>query len=729
MATLEKIDFDPFAEEQQAPPTFEEALSAEPDIEPVDFDPFAEDEVIPTIDRADREPIGTTGIQRFSQAVGKDKGITQRLTESVFGEQTGKVFGVAEDIVSAPAMFAAHVLVKPVVDTLENFVFDKALAPAAELVSEQIPDPVKAQAKSIINNIAEYPQYQGVFEAIGEGAEAVKKYAKAHPKDAARVAGILALAEFIPVAKGTQIAAKEPLDILKDASEIITRRQPERIGKSISGAADDALRAVKPGNKNLRTAKIRNINATEFQKELPTGEIKTIKGPEAYKEHMATYMDEVVSNKDLLDLTDFNGAKVTIPTDLKSAFQAEEQLEGIFFKQFDDMVKASGAKGGKADYVNLVNKLRKLKEEKIGVWAPKDLDAIDDRIEYLVDVGRLDLVRAQGRLAEMNSQVSTAASNKIRSMSSGENALNAIEADYLRGEIDDVIKRTGGDGEGWKKARRNYGSLIVVRDDIANKFSSIAKQTKGDLNTMFDAFADTHIALGLATQNPSQFLMGAIPRAEKAFVQKMKNPNNIMAKSFKQVDEAVDMRKNLPNKMKPRSYVGKLAGIGSEYIDNGLKNILTSAKTQAEYTKAVNEFAEDIGDIMNIVPRQITHEATRFPAKIKPDDVIDWLVETAKTPEGREMIRRKLGADYTSLPPGSPPLPQLPGATKDFVLVDTPQASNQSLSDIASKLGTKNIASPTKGSVSESELQRLRKLEIAGEGNPLKEVPFSRMRK
>ena len=401
----------------------------------------------------------------------------------------------------------------------------------------------------------------GLIKMPGELAESAKSaYTQSRQAGSGVIgAGIDAVAAPIEdvatglYEQGKQIAKEPVKTFLKDpvgtSMFIGMGRQALKGGPEIGKPVDFARETpgnLRPGKlEPLPTenpsykAKVNNLIAKTFQPKYGRG-TRTAQQQRAYLDQTRQGLETISKEKPNLNVVNDVGEKVDKIKTLNEAQQAHEQTMKSHFQKWDAMSQAAGEKGVKVGNDSIISEIK---------------EALNDRtlqFEHKEDVAYLqkllaeqEEVKANGGYtpSEMQREITRANAKETawRGNANPETAtqhviemkINALR----RKELDAGIEST--EGEGYQQLKTEYRNLKTFQDDLNRAALKQSKQAPKGFFDISDLISGPLSLHALITGNVPQMATAIAIKGGAKYVKWRNNPNTLVSKLFKHVDEAV----------------------------------------------------------------------------------------------------------------------------------------------------------------------------------------------
>lgn len=276
---------------------------------------------------------------------------------------------------------------------------------------------------------------------------------------------------------------------------------------------------------------------------------KTFKERENYFKKGQTVVEDVIKNKDAIELIDRNGdiAKGVLPKTVQQFAHAIQQMKVKLFNQFDTMAKSATGKGVMVNVDPIVDGLRELTTGESAAslmrTSPETLKYATRMLEQYEEaqkVGGITASAAQKDIATLNiGQQTVKDYNTI--LKSG------VDSDILhnlRKLTDDAITNT--EGAGYQEFKNIYGAYRAMEKEVNRKATKVGERTGGPLSEYADVYTGFHAVKGMLVHSPATLVAAATAKAIKEAQRHMKHPDTIVRKMFEDTEKLVQKRPSAP---------------------------------------------------------------------------------------------------------------------------------------------------------------------------------------
>lgn len=396
-----------------------------------------------------------------------------------------------------------------------------------------IPEPVKKFGQFIAEtpiNKAVLGQAKEGFNYAGELAgEVAKKYPEA-TKDVKGVAGILTgLATVIPGFNALKNLGKSSGFGASLKSGQLTLKTPSLLPKQSMGAVDTAIdvginKAVRPSVVGKQSSK----------------QIKD------FTDRSRTAVKSIVLNKNDIKLVDELGNPKpagSLPATLSEFTDALGQRKQEVFKRYD-------ALSGQTGFITDATPVNKLSEELLSISNNRVLrvanpGAAEYAKEMAINIQEMKKWTAseiQDFITGKNAELKAFYRNPQYGLA-GKTNVDALVVNRANSLVDDMIEKTLGRGSEYDLLRKEYGSLAELEKEVAKRtIVDLRKSNKG-LVDYSDMLSGAEVVRSILTQSPEAFATGATIKGISRYIKYLNDPNRIVDKMFKSVDEAFGLQK------------------------------------------------------------------------------------------------------------------------------------------------------------------------------------------
>ena len=268
---------------------------------------------------------------------------------------------------------------------------------------------------------------------------------------------------------------------------------------------------------------------------------RTASQRKAYYEKAQSAVEEIVANKDNLDLRDATGNKTgKLPQTLDEFSQAIEQTKKNVFDEYDALAKEGDVS---IDLSKTAKDLEPTVSNRVlEDFSPETIEYANKRIESLKKRGNYTALEAQEAIKLLNQSLEKFYRDPSAT-TKGHAFVDSFIANDLRGQLDSAInKATGAEYSGLKK---KYGALKTIEREVNQRAVVDARRNNKGLIDFSDIMTSGDIVSGMMRKDPATAAAGAAGKTISGYYKMLNDPNRIVKGMFSEVEKA--------SKAKPRS--------------------------------------------------------------------------------------------------------------------------------------------------------------------------------
>lgn len=237
-----------------------------------------------------------------------------------------------------------------------------------------------------------------------------------------------------------------------------------------------------------------------------------------------------------LSITTPEGTRVNkLPETRQEASEAIYQAQGKIFEEYNAMQQAAGQKGVTVTLEPLVKELDTISQNPVlNDLKPDVAGYARQRAEALSARGEYTPADAQNAIKIANESYDAFLKNPSLD-TAGKATVDALTANILRRELDNVISSV--EGEGYGALKKKYGQLSAIRDDIVKSAAVDARRSPIGLLDFTDMFSAGEAISGLISLNPAMMAKGGTMFAIKRMYKHLKDPNTAVKSMFEATDK------------------------------------------------------------------------------------------------------------------------------------------------------------------------------------------------
>lgn len=419
------------------------------------------------------------------------------------GEDIGKRWQNIKDI-DAPTTGLASLWATGEVAGLGADFIGQGLKSAYRTITPQATQDMFAEGAK---NIGEY--YAKPISAVSEGYNELKSK---YPNMVRSGEAIANIGQFIPLAKGAQLAGKEALNIAKDVVSAV--------GKTAEQQIDNAIRLGV--EKSVRPTVVGKHNSTQIKQ---------------YYDKATNAVRNIVNNRNNLALTNADGTiiKGELPKSLNQFSEAIDQTKKSIFQQYDDLAKKAGEEGATVSLRPVARELSRVASDPVmNDLYPNVASYIAQRATTLAERGVYSAEQAQEAIKLLNKSLEAFYKNPSFETASRA-SVDAMVVNNLRNGLDAVIEKAT--GAGYQQLKNAYGSLKTIEKEVAHRAIVDARKSVKGLLDFTDIFTGGELLAGIATMSPAMMVKAGAQKAIKEYFKRINNPNYIVKSMFNDVDD------------------------------------------------------------------------------------------------------------------------------------------------------------------------------------------------
>lgn len=292
-----------------------------------------------------------------------------------------------------------------------------------------------------------------------------------------------------------------------------------------------------------------------------------------YRKQAKTTVEEIIKNKDQLNLVDSKGRTVEgLPQNLDQFSQAIEQTKRSLFEEYDALIRETEKprfkrdltypmKEGetavlqKGEYPIITTKgvdinlnpvaleLRKIiKNKTLQDLSPETIDYAVTRIEALKTRGKYSARETQEAIQFLNESLENYYRDPTPTMK-GRALVDSLIANHLRKQLDMAIQNVT--GKEYQVLKTKYGALREIERDVTKRAIVDARKNVKGLIDFSDVYTGYHIVKGVLAMEPSTLTAGAVAKAIAHYIKVRNDPNRMVKSMFKDAESLIKERNQL----------------------------------------------------------------------------------------------------------------------------------------------------------------------------------------
>jgi len=323
----------------------------------------------------------------------------------------------------------------------------------------------------------------------------------------------------------------------------------------------------------------------------------TYKGRKSYYKQAESAVNEIIKNKDELNIIDSTGAKVEgLPKTLEQFSQAIDQVKTKLFGEYDSLAKQTTAKTkidikrrglkeaqkrslkyplkkgekivfdkeGKGRFVessrdikidqpirtlsvpiNLKKISKKLdpilSNKVLQDFSPETIKYAEARMKVMQKRGKYTALDTQNAIQQLNQSLDKYYKERTPA-AKGEAMVDALIANNLRKNLDTAIRKTTGKEYGALK--KKYGDLSSIEKDVNKRTLIDARKNNKGLIDFSDIYTSHHIVKGILSKEPATATAGVLAKGVSELYKMKNDPNRIIKNMFKNVEKLQSQKVN-----------------------------------------------------------------------------------------------------------------------------------------------------------------------------------------
>jgi hypothetical protein len=335
--------------------------------------------------------------------------------------------------------------------------------------------------------------------------------------------------------KGVSAAGEKAMEVAGPTAgavtETVLRSLPDILGAKTAMAPKVAPKITLPTQtkKVIRKGIEKAIRPSVAGKKT-RGQIKQ------YHDKAATAVEEIISNKNNLDLRNELGERIEgLPQNLDQFSQAVEQTKKQVFNRYDALAKEAGDIGVNIDLSVTANKLDDIFANKVlEDISPETIDYARKRVEVLEGRGNYTATETQEAIQLYNQTLEKfyrdpSVGNK------GQALVDSLIANDLRKQLDTAIE--GATGKEYQSLKNKYGALKTIEKDVTHRAIVDARKNNKGLLDFTDVFTGANVVSGMLAREPVTAIAGATGKGISAYYKMLNDPNRVVKSMFKDVEK------------------------------------------------------------------------------------------------------------------------------------------------------------------------------------------------
>lgn len=424
-----------------------------------------------------------------------------------------------------------------------------------------------------------------VLNTVGQGINQAVQYGeKNYPETTQYIKDVANIASAIPaikgatgLIKGASGLAKEGIDIFKNTT---LQSATDTIANMPEVAKDNLIK--------IYDQKLNNVVNKGFAGTIGNkGKSVTQSVNEQAKRTAA--VESIIKDPEVKFMTESGGISQIPKTVDETAQAIDMRKNNIWNNNIAPVLEATGNAGYKVPVTNSIDELDKIIGDRTLLGSPviDQAQKFKDELLKVQTTGGFTVEEAQKFISDSNTALKTYFS-KVNPELDTNLAMRANIAREMRKDIDDVAMKAT--GEGINSAKKEYGALLSIEEDMNKLKNKVARQsTNKNVPTYMDMATDWGMLHGgmqiLQGASSTSFLPATIVKGINIYRKYMLNPDNRISKMFTDAEKFVNRKvmvqgttptpSYIPNQIeyKPQINLGMedISGQPSEYTPPLLK--------------------------------------------------------------------------------------------------------------------------------------------------------------
>lgn len=291
-----------------------------------------------------------------------------------------------------------------------------------------------------------------------------------------------------------------------------------------------------------------------------------------YRRQARTTVEEIIKNRDNLNMIDESGAKVSgLPKTVDQFAQAIEQTKRSIFEKYDALAKETQTVGVKVDLnaigkeLDIIINSRPMQNHHPSVVKyAKSMKAklVEQIHQKQVNTGIVDAYgrpitriqktkTGQGHYTAMETQEAIQMSNRTLKEyyrnptpnNSGKAYVDAMIANRLRKNLDVAIEQVT--GKDYQALKNKYGAMRTIESDVTKRSIVDARKNIKGLIDFSDVYTGYHIVKGILAAEPSTVAGGVAAKGIARYMKWRNEPNRIVKNMFEDTEKLLNKREAL----------------------------------------------------------------------------------------------------------------------------------------------------------------------------------------
>ncbi|MCP3924493.1 MAG: hypothetical protein GY714_18120 [Desulfobacterales bacterium] len=267
---------------------------------------------------------------------------------------------------------------------------------------------------------------------------------------------------------------------------------------------------------------------------------RTASQTKAYYDKATTAVEEIVRNKENLDIVNASGEKTKgLPKTLDEFSQAVEQTKRNVFTEYDALAKKADILGDspggiKVNLDKTATKLDPVLNNKIlKDMSPETIEYAKTRIESLKGRKNYTALETQEAIQFLNQTLENFYRDPTPALK-GKALVDSMIANDLRAQLDaSITKATGKEYSQLKKA---YGALKTIEKDVNRRAIVDSRKNNKGLIDFSDIFTGGHVIAGMLRSEPAAAAGGLASKGIASYYKMLNDPNKMVKTMFKDVE-------------------------------------------------------------------------------------------------------------------------------------------------------------------------------------------------
>lgn len=290
-----------------------------------------------------------------------------------------------------------------------------------------------------------------------------------------------------------------------------------------------------------------------------------------YYNKAAAAVEEIVSNKDNLNLVDEYGSKVDgLPNTLDQFSQAIEKTKHDIFKEYDSLAKQANDSGVTVNLTETAKKLEDISNNKIlKDLSPETIEYAQKRADVLKGSRVYTAVETQEAIQFLNQTLEKFYRDPGPAQK-GQALVDSLIANDLRKQLDNAIERST--GSEYQALKSKYGALKTIEKEVNHRAIVDARKNNKGLLDFSDVFTGGQVIGGMLRTDPATSIVGAAGKGIASYYKLLNDPNKIVKTMFK------DVEKQMAKKERTGGGSAMPAAIGSEISIQSAPDVVGDSK-------------------------------------------------------------------------------------------------------------------------------------------------------